>query len=317
MKPYLLFFEPVFKERIWGGTALKTQFGYSIPDEQTGEAWVISDHQNGRTVVRNGVLAGKTIGQLWKERREWFGAAHLEQFPLLVKLLDANKDLSVQVHPDDTYAALHENGGRGKTEAWLVLQAEPGAKIIYGHRAKDREEFQRMVEQGAWDAMLVEKTVETGDCYYVPGGTVHALGKGIVVLEIQQSSDTTYRIYDYERIGQDGRPRELHLEKALDVVAYGQSLHKTAPERYMAGTNEITRYIQSPYFTIEGWVIREPFQHATADDSFHLISVLDGEGIIRTEHEKVHIKKGDHFLIPAPMGDYQIGGSLEAVKVTV
>lgn len=317
MKPYLLFFEPVCKERIWGGTALQTLFGYQILSERTGEAWVISDHPNGRTVVRNGELAGKTIDQLWKEHREWFGKNHLEQFPLLVKILDANADLSVQVHPDDPYALLHETGEQGKTEAWLVLQAEPDAKIIYGHRAKNREEFKQMVTQNAWDELLVEMSVKAGDFYYVPSGTLHALGKGIVVLEIQQSSDTTYRVYDYDRPGQDGKLRELHLEKALDVVACGQSLNKTVPERNMVGANEIARYIQSPYFTIDGWVIREPFQYSTTDDSFQLISVINGEGTVQSENETVRIKKGDHFLVPATLGEYQIHGHLELVKVTV
>lgn len=317
VKPYPIFFEPIFKERIWGGTSLHSKFGYHIPNHRTGEAWVIADHPNGSTKVRNGELAGHTLHQVWEEHRELFGHNLLEKFPLLVKLIDANANLSVQVHPDDQYAAVHENGEYGKTEAWLVLHADPGAKIIYGHRAKTREEFVQAVEQGNWQELLVEIPVQTGDFYFVPSGTLHALGEGIIVLEIQQNSDTTYRVYDYDRTDKQGNKRELHLDKAFDVVSFPSEYEKMGPAREHIGKNEVTRFVTCPYFTIQDWIIRDRFTGKTTDHTFLLMSVVRGHGKLRFRDGEVQITKGEHFLIPAALGEYQFDGELELVVASV
>lgn len=317
MNTYPLFFEPVFKERIWGGTRLRDMYGYDIPNSLTGEAWVISDHPHGRSLVRNGVLAGKTLDELMKEHPEFFGTGQHTSFPLLVKVLDARTDLSVQVHPDDEYAFTYEKGERGKTEAWLVLAAEPGAKIVYGHRATDREQLKRMVEQGQWQDLLVEVPVQAGDFFFVPSGCLHALGAGVVVLEIQQSSDTTYRVYDYDRVDKEGNKRELHLEKALEVTTCGKDFTKTVPEVSTEGKNKLYRYISCPYFSISRWEVNGTFDAAVSPDSFMLLSVLDGEGHISWSNGESKLGKGDHLFLPATLGEFKLDGQLDVVVATV
>ncbi|MGZ4113018.1 MAG: type I phosphomannose isomerase catalytic subunit, partial [Tumebacillaceae bacterium] len=223
-----LFLTPVFQERIWGGTALRERFGYAIPTDHTGECWGISAHLHGPSRICNGPLAGRTLAEVWEQHPELFGReigrvgrggserakgqkfgsgrlAACEAFPLLVKILDANSDLSVQVHPDDAYAAEHERGELGKTECWYVLDCAPDAELILGHRAQSRAELAEMMQSGAWDDLLIRRPIQPGLFFYVPSGTVHALGKGTLVLEIQQSSDTTYRVYDYDRVDANGK----------------------------------------------------------------------------------------------------------------
>lgn len=221
---YPLVFRPVFKERVWGGQRL-SQFFPDLPAGRIGEAWVLSDHPQGRTPVVNGALAGKMLGEL----HATYGAALMGRrglpdkagaFPLLLKLLDAQDDLSVQVHPADEYPGLAA-GERGKTEMWVVLHAEPGAKVVFGLQpGMTRMAFATAIAEGHIMAALRELKVDSGDVFSVPAGTVHALGTGLVVAEVQQSSDTTYRVYDYDRLGLDGRPRELHVEHALAVSHY-------------------------------------------------------------------------------------------------
>lgn len=193
-----IFLAPVFQERIWGGRKLQDLFGYDIPNELTGECWAVSAHPNGQSIVKNGAYQGNTLGQLWSSHQELF---HSDSpvFPLLTKILDASDNLSVQVHPDDEYAGKNENGELGKTECWYIVDAEPGAEIIYGHEAQSKEQLVQMMNDAKWDDLLTKIKVKRGDFFYVPSGTIHALGKGIVVLETQQSSDTTYRVYDYDR----------------------------------------------------------------------------------------------------------------------
>ena len=183
--------EPVFKEKIWGGRKLETEFGYTIPAGPVGECWAISAHPNGDCTITSGDHAGKTLSWLWANHRELFGGAEGEVFPLLVKIIDAADDLSIQVHPDDAYAAEHENGSLGKKECWYVLDADEGATIVVGQRARDRAEFAAMVEEGRWDELLNEIPIHAGDFFQIDPGTVHAIKAGTVVLESQQSSDVT------------------------------------------------------------------------------------------------------------------------------
>lgn len=223
-KPYPLLFQPEFKERVWGGRALE-QFGLNIPEGHIGEGWMIADHPNGTTSVVNGELAGLGLDQVREQLgSEWFGKKGFSEvngrFPLLIKLLDCNDDLSVQVHPTDDYEGLPK-GELGKTEMWYVLDAKPDAKIIYGLKeGVTREDLRHALESGKVMDSLQEVPVKAGDTFYIPAGTVHALCAGVVVAEIQQNSDTTYRIYDYNRPGLDGKPRELHIEDSLNVTAY-------------------------------------------------------------------------------------------------
>lgn len=218
MSPLVL--KPVFKERIWGGRNLE-KMGYDIPDGNIGECWGISAHQNGPNVIANGAYEGQTLDKVWEEHPELFGNPSEKKFPLLTKILDANQKLSVQVHPDDEYAHEHENGEFGKTECWYVLDAKEDAEIIYGTYANSKEQLEEYIQNEDWDHLFKRVKVEKGDFFYVPSGTVHAIGEGIMILETQQNSDTTYRIYDYDRIERDGKKRELHLDKSIDVINIG------------------------------------------------------------------------------------------------
>ncbi len=213
-----LFLEPIFREKIWGGKGLEDKFAYKIPHNRTGECWAISAHENGPSTVENGPFSGKTLNEVWSSHPEVFGHYGGATFPLLTKILDANQDLSVQVHPDNVYANLYENGALGKTECWYIIDCKKGAEIVYGHNAKTKEEFIRAIENRDWDKLLRRVKIKPGDFFYVPSGTIHALCEGTIVLETQQTSDITYRVYDYERKDKDGKKRELHLRKAIDVI---------------------------------------------------------------------------------------------------
>ena len=194
-----IFLNAVLQEKIWGGTKLHSLFNFTLPSDKTGEAWIISAHPNGISTIKSPAeYAGLGLDELYKTHPELFNGQQLASFPLLIKLLDASDDLSIQVHPDDEYALEHE-GEYGKNECWYVVQAEPGAKIVYGHTATTPEEFAEKIDNEAWSELFTEVPVKAGDFFDVPSGTIHAIGGGIVILETQQNSDTTYRVYDYNR----------------------------------------------------------------------------------------------------------------------
>ncbi|WP_306293503.1 mannose-6-phosphate isomerase, class I [Paenibacillus sp. 32352] len=312
-----LFLEPVFQERIWGGTKLRDKFGYDIPYANTGECWAVSAHPNGQSIVRNGEYQGLPLGELWGRHRFLFCDPALVSpdapFPLLIKILDASDDLSVQVHPDDTYAAVHENGELGKTECWYILDAEPDAEIIYGHRAQSKEQFVEEVRSGNWSSLLTRVKVKAGDFYYIPSGTLHALGRGIVVLETQQSSDTTYRVYDYNRIGQDGKPRELHLDKAMDVTSVPHQPVEPLIRSTVQGDCVRTTMISNTFFTVQKWDITGTALFEEPSDHFLIVSVIDGTGALECEDTLYSLRKGDHFLLPRNVGPYRISGRLELI----
>jgi mannose-6-phosphate isomerase len=282
-----LFLRPVFKERIWGGTALKQEFGYEIPTEQTGECWAISAHPNGPSIVENGPYAGQALDKLWKEHPELFGHPKEEVFPLLTKILDANMDLSVQVHPDDAYAKVNENGELGKTECWYIIDCKEDADMIFGHNAQTKEELTQMVEEGKWNDLLRRVKIKPGDFFYVPSGTIHALCEGTLVLETQQSSDTTYRVYDYDRRDDQGNLRELHLEKAIEVTTVPHQTVASSPTVETKENVTVTTFVKSEFFSVYKWDLngRAAF---SANESYLLISVLKGEGSL--------IHKGESFM---------------------
>jgi mannose-6-phosphate isomerase len=307
-----IFLTPVFKERIWGGTRLKDEFGYDIPSDKTGECWAISAHPHGQSIVAKGPYANKTLGQLWNEHRELFGYHPAETFPLLTKILHAANDLSVQVHPDDEYARIYENGERGKTECWYVIDCDEGAEIIYGHTARTKEELKSRIARGEWDRLLKRVKVKPGDFFYVPSGTVHALGAGTLILETQQSSDTTYRLYDYDRTDQKGNKRELHLTKALDVITVPHQDAKFERKTISHAGGTVTTLIESPYFTVEKWSIegtlerKEPYP-------FLLANVIDGIGTLEKDGVSHRIEKGDQFILPDKFSSFLIQGSLTLI----
>ena len=200
-QPYkqILFMEPVFTHNIWGGTKLREEYGYSIEGDDIGECWGIAAHPNGTCTIADGAYKGKKLSDLWEEHRELFGNTQGKVFPLLIKIIDAKADLSIQVHPDDTYAAEHEKGSLGKMECWYILDCEPDSKLVIGHNAKTHEELEDMVHNGRWSELIREVPVKKGDFIQIDPGTVHAIKGGITILETQQNSDITYRVYDYDR----------------------------------------------------------------------------------------------------------------------
>ncbi|HIW89787.1 MAG TPA: mannose-6-phosphate isomerase, class I [Candidatus Ligilactobacillus excrementipullorum] len=309
-----LFLKPYFQEKIWGGSRLASEYGYDIPSDHTGECWAISGHTHGPATVINGPYQGQTVTQLWDEHRELFGNAKGDVFPLLTKILDAREDLSVQVHPDDAYAEEHE-GELGKTECWYVLAAEPGAEMIYGHHASTKEELTEMINNHEWDKLFRHVPVKPGDFLYVPSGTIHAIGQGIMVLETQQSSDTTYRLYDFDRVDQKtGKKRELHLQQSIDCTNVPFVEPKLNREEYQVGDADVTRFVATEFFAVYKWQLAggtAEFERQAAP--YTLVSVLDGAGELQVDGQTYPLKKGVHFILPAEITTWKFSGNLTMI----
>lgn len=289
----LLFLQPIFKERIWGGNKLKLIFGYQIPSNFTGECWAISAHKNGETIVKNGQYAGITLSRLWAEHPELFATNTRRPFPLMIKVLDAHANLSVQVHPNDKFAQLIEND-LGKAECWYILDAASNAKIVYGHNAPSQAKFKEMALADKWSELLTEVEVKAGDFFDVPAGTVHALGAGTVVLEVQQSSDTTYRLYDYGRRDEAGNLRELHLDKAFSVIKAPHSKNNDKlNSRTLANGATYTSLTSNEHFQVAKLALNGEVC-LTCSVPYLLISVIDGKAMLNGNA----ITKGDHFIVP-------------------
>ena len=300
-----LFLQSVMQEKIWGGTKLRDEFGYKIPSDKVGEYWAISAHPHGVSTIKNGRFAGMGLDQLYAEHRELFGNSSEPVFPLLTKILDANDWLSVQVHPDDHYAMEHE-GELGKTECWYVIAADEGAEIIYGHNAKSREELRQQIEKKEWDKLLTKVPVKAGDFFYVPSGTMHAIGSGILILETQQSSDTTYRVYDFDRKDAKGNLRELHLEKSIDVLNIGAPAN-SRPVTVKADDLMSTLLVASDFFAVYKWKVSGKVDiEKTA--AYLLVSVLAGQGVLTVDGETYPIAKGDHFILPSDVEEWTFEG---------
>ncbi|MGG2063460.1 mannose-6-phosphate isomerase, class I [Bacillus sp. S14(2024)] len=306
-----LFLQPVLQERIWGGTSLE-QFNYELSSEFTGECWGISAHPNGLSVVKDGIYKGATLEQLWNEHRHLFGNYSSTQFPLLTKILDANTDLSVQVHPDDKFAHAYENGELGKTECWYIINCKENAELVYGHYARTKEEFRRLVAEGRWNELLRRVAIKPGDFFYVPSGTIHALCEGTIVLETQQSSDTTYRVYDYDRNDSNGQKRELHLEKAVSVSMIPHQDYEVEVKVAENNGAMITTFVQEQYFSVYKWEVQEEasFQQ---DKPFQLVSVIEGEAVMTTVEGEFLLKKGNHFILPAEIGNFVLKGNITVI----
>lgn len=322
IKPYPLLFQPEMKERIWGGRAL-AQFGLELPEGSIGEGWMIGDHPNGTTSIVNGPLAGIGLDTVREQYGpEWFGSKGFSErngrFPLLIKLLDCNDDLSVQVHPTDTYEGL-PGGELGKTEMWYILDAKPGATIVYGLKdGVDRAAMEAAIKEGRIMDTLQVVPVEAGDAFYIPAGTVHALCSGVVVAEIQQNSDTTYRLYDYDRPGLDGKLRELHIEDSLNVIAYeGAGAQRMKTDG--AALGEWLTIASSPYFVVEKGLVDGPLSLATAPESFVIVVIANGEGTISwgEDSQQLALRSGQCLLLPASLGGYALDGRMTVLRSMV
>lgn len=315
----LLFVKPVLKEMIWGGNRLQTDFGYEIPSQSTGECWAVSAHPNGdcQVYTKEGdtPFEGKSLSELWENNRELFGNMQGDQFPLLTKIIDAKTDLSIQVHPNDEYAKVHENS-LGKTECWYILDCDPDATIVIGHHAKSQEELREMIEEGRFDDLIRVIPIHPGDFFQINPGCVHAIKGGTLLLETQQNSDVTYRLYDYGRL-QNGKPRELHLEKSMDVITCPM---ETAAEdrRIEYGTesgSSVEHLVTCEYYTVEhiqvkgSLELKNPAEDVDAP-AFQIFSVVRGEGSL----DGVEIKKGEHFIVPNGYEGGKLTGEMELIR---
>lgn len=290
----VILLNPYFSHTIWGGKKLRDVFGYDEPGDDIGECWGISAHPSGESFVSCGEFEGKRLSELWNEHRELFGNAEGKAFPLLVKIIDAKDDLSIQVHPDDEYARLHENGAFGKKECWYVLDCPEDAELVIGHNAGTSEELRAMVAEGRWDDLIRKVRVRKGDVIQIDPGTVHSITAGVCLLETQQSSDITYRLYDYDRI-RNGKKRELHLQKSFDVI--------TVPAPALSGQirnckeqeeNSIRKLVSCDRYTVSKVKVSGEFSFK-CDAGFVNATVIEGSGRVFDSE----VKKGSHMLITA------------------
>ena len=306
------------KDYLWGGTKLKTDYGKKSDLPKIAESWEISCRSDGESIIANGIYRGQAL-KTWLESagKQVLGsnAAAFPQFPLLVKLIDAEDNLSVQVHPDDTYARRVE-GGNGKTEMWYVIDAAPGAMLIYGiSRELSREEFRRHLENGTILDVCNQVPVKKGDVFFIPSGTLHSIGKGILLCEIQQNSNTTYRVYDYGRVGKDGRPRELHIEKAMDVVRLTPSARQQvypARIRILADAG-IDLLADCEYFTVYHINLHGSLRLTVREDSFQAMTALTGGAELVWGKERMPLAKGESVFLPAGLGDFVLQGRGEII----
>lgn len=303
-------------EKMWGGTALRDLYGFDIPSDHTGEDWVASGHPNGPTWIKNGRFKGKTLVEVWRQHPELFQNAHgVRPFPLLVKILDAHENLSVQVHPGNAYAAKHAHE-LGKTESWYILAAKPDAEIYFGHHAQTRAEFSQMLEQRDWERLLRKVPVKAGDFFYVPAGTLHALGAGVVALEIQQSSDTTYRVYDFDRIDQTtGFHRKLDLldAKAVTQVPFAPVTPKQTTKQIGGAT--CTTLVQAEYFNVQDYHLDGACTLAPSD-SYQIGVVVSGKVTIKSKRDTYSFTPGMSFILLADGSDCMVTGTGEFVLAT-
>mgnify|MGYP000111216394 FL=1 len=294
--------KPLFKEKIWGGTRLKTLFDYEFSSMHTGEVWGVSAHINGSNEIMSGPSKGMKFRDFFQKNIARFNLEGSTDFPLLVKMIDAKDDLSIQVHPGDDYPNKPELNG--KSECWYILDAVPDASIIFGHTAKTLDEFKRHVRSNNWADLIKEVPVGKGDFIFVPAGTIHAIKKGVVLLEIQQSSDTTFRVYDYNRTDSLGQKRPLHLEEAFQSIKIPDEQIPFIPPKKLQSSIEKLRFISNKFFTVERWHVNKRYQPFI--DGFKIFMVLEGSGYM--DHEP--IKKGDHIVVLGDKEAFTIEGEM-------
>lgn len=298
----ILYLNPVFKQMIWGGSRMREEYGYDIPGDNTGECWAVSAHPQGDGTIACGEYAGKKLSELFEEHRELFGNIEGDRFPLLTKIIDAESDLSIQVHPDDAYARVHENGSLGKMECWYILDCKEDATIVIGHHAKTRQELEDMVKGARWKELIREIPIRKGDFFQINPGCVHAIKGGTMILETQQNSDITYRLYDYDRL-QDGKLRPLHIKQSLDVIKVPfEEVRQEAGEN-QTSNDWFEQLITCEYYTVWRAELKGT-RKLVQDQKFLIGSAIEGTAVMNGRR----IKKGEHFIIPAGMEDVMLEG---------
>lgn len=308
---YPLVFQTQYKDKIWGGNKIKTVLGKDYGNlPNCGETWEISGVKGNISVVKNGALAGKNLVELIQTYKEQLVGKKVfeksgEEFPLLIKFIDANDDLSIQVHPDDELGMKRHNS-LGKTEMWYVFEADKGAKLNSGfNREMDKETYLKHLENKSLEQILNYENVSVGDVFFLPAGRVHYIGKGVCLAEIQQTSDITYRIYDFDRKDDKGNLRELHTEQALDAIDY--KFYGDYKTKYTPKSNEAVELVQCPYFKTQLFEIDKPMQNDYSNiDSFVIYICFEGAATVETDHGSIDLKKGDSILLPAVINHVKV-----------
>ncbi len=318
MGPMLL--KPAVKNYLWGGTRLKEEYGKECGSGPLAETWECSTHPEGPSTVVNGEFAGKRLDAVLREHPECLGTRYISQreLPILVKFIDARENLSVQVHPGDRYAREHE-GQNGKTEFWYVLDAKPGAQLIHGFaHPVTADQLIDSIQCGTLDKHLQKLSVHCGDMFYIPNGVVHAIGAGILLVEIQENSNVTYRLFDYDRIDADGKKRELHFEKAMDVLDTRPSSEIRQRPRTFHFEKSCFRELlcRCPYFEVERLRIGEIYTLSGLERSFQVLLCLNGQGNVHgAGQEGVCFSKGNCVFLPAGNEIYHLSGRFELIKI--
>ncbi len=307
---------PAFKDYLWGGTRLRDDFGKDCDYDKVAESWELSCHKDGASVVANGEHAGKTLAQyIETEGKAVLGTncGRFEQFPILIKLIDAKDNLSVQVHPNNEYAQRVE-GEYGKTEMWYIVDCDEGAELLYGFK-KDvtKEEFAARIKDNTLLEITQSVPVKKGDVFFIEAGTLHAIGKGILIAEIQQNSNTTYRIYDYGRVGADGKPRELHIDKAVEVTDLCPAKPYPVTEAFEESGAVKRLLSKCEYFTVYSVDVAEKARFNADETSFHSILILEGNAELSCGDTTLALKKGDSVFVPAGCGEYTLTGGFKSV----
>lgn len=316
---YPLLFEPIIKDRIWGGTKLKTLLHKEIDTVTAGESWELSGVEGDVSVVANGDLNGESLTNLLHiYREELLGLKVFQQFgtqfPLLFKFLDAKEDLSIQLHPNDALAQKRHNSF-GKTEMWYVMQADQDSRLIVGFKEDSSpEEYLKKLSEKKLLSILDEIPVAQGDVFFLETGTIHAIGKGTVIAEIQQTSDITYRIYDFDRKDAQGNLRELHVDLALEAINYQKV---TAKKEYEAKLNSSNEVVSCPYFTASIIPLQGKLEISHDKNSFRVYMCTEGEVTLQTGNQKYRFVTGDTFLVPAFVSDYQLIGNAKLLEIFI
>lgn len=304
---------PACKDYLWGGDRLIKDFGIDYKGDVCAEAWVLSCHKDGASVIANGKFAGKTLKEVAEKLGNGIFGSNCERFddfPILIKLIDAKKSLSIQVHPDDEYALEHE-GQFGKTEMWYIVDAKEDAFLYQGFEHEiSKEEFEERIKNNTLTEVLHKVYVKKGDVIFITPGTLHAIGEGILIAEIQQNSNVTYRIYDYGRLGADGKPRQLHIEQSLDVTELKKPQAYKSPNEHMVSCN---------FFDVDHVTVSEKaaFEGKADERSFASVIVTEGSAVISGHTGDMVVKKGESVFIPAGFGDYVVSGDAEIIVTQV
>lgn len=315
----ILKLSPVFKDYIWGGTRLRDDFKMETDINPVAEGWMLACHKDGMNTIDGGEYDKKTLKEVidteGSEKILGENSKKFDYFPVLIKIIDAKNNLSIQVHPDDEYAKRVEHEF-GKTEIWYVLDADDDAQLIYGFKNKiSKEDFRKAIENNTLPEILNSVKVKKGDLFFIEAGTVHAIGKGTLIAEIQQNSNSTYRVYDYGRLGKDGKPRELHIDKAVDVTVTEPPKYGTKPqgepENISGGKKQLLT--KCDLFTVYRYDCESEITLNADNSSFNHILIIDGCGKINSRE----FKKGDSFFVPAGFGEYKIEGNAEIIMTKI